>query len=865
MKKKKCTGLLALVMMLLCVMCPAGWAKSPRDVVVDYAWEVYNFTWTADKPILLHNTNTWIPAGKIRGIPYTLNWTQNTFEEYKQLIQDNKAGNNNGLYNTSTYSIGKDDNGNTIWRTSMTYGMACAAFVTDCIAKGFLPDVSLPKDATTGFHKRGSWYGYISTIDSSTIWWSVSRSTYLSYYSNEYRAKIEADNYAALRKLRKGDYLDNWNHVILVVENETSSGKIAYIDQTPVWDSNNVVGTHKGEYYYSSLVSNYYVPMYVDYPEAPSGIPIDAEHFPDSKFRECLKQDFDRDSDGYLSDSEIADAKSFQYTEYKGISSLNGIQYLTNLEWLYIPNNHIKYLDVSGMNKLYMICCWNNDMERIKASDCPSLKELWAGRCTKLKYIYIKNNPKMTLLYADNCTALTSIYAKGSPKLSSFNLSGCSSLTTFERDSSVNLSQFKPSITTSSLPNGYVGENYRTAITASGIGVITYESTNVFLSNGFYFAGNSWYSDNTTGRIRGIPTNAATRTYTFTATNFAGSASKNLSITVTNRGKGPHITTSSLPNGTKGVRYSAPIAEEWGTLPITWEKYSGTLPPGLSLKASTGRTVYLEGTPASAGTYTFRIRAVDSTSLPKPNNYYHLFDVKSFTVTIADSSLSISGTFKTGTAGQTYFSSVRVSGGTAPFTWIKTSGTLPRGLSMSYSGTRCYLEGTPTRAGTSVFYLTVRDAEGNYSAPKKFTLIIGRASASAGTPEDSEEASAEEHEGIIRGQPVPDDSTSLAESITVSLEVLSSDILAQGTERDSDIVDVRAGEPLTFIVSEWPEDASNVQVLVNGEAVDGVEISSDGIFTLPAEMVRGSFRVMAEAETEGFTIETEELHVNAED
>ncbi|MBQ7155646.1 MAG: hypothetical protein IJR85_08860 [Synergistaceae bacterium] len=76
---------------------------------------------------------------------------------------------------------------------------------------------------------------------------------------------------------------------------------------------------------------------------------------------------------------------------------------------------------------------------------------------------------------------------------------------------------------------------------------------------------------------------------------------------------------------------------------------------------------------------------------------------------------------------------------------------------------------------------------------------------------------------------------------------------------------MRAGAPITFIISEWPEDASNVQVLVNGKPIDGVDISSEGIFTITAEVVSGSFRVMAEAETEGFTIETDELHINAEE
>lgn len=194
--RKKFAGIVGMVIVLLLSIRTGALAKSARDIVIKYAQEIYDFKWTATSPILLHNTNTWIPAGEIRGVQYTLYWSQNTFNEYKQLIKDSEAGEDNGLYDTATYSIEWDKNGNPItWRTSMKYGMACATFVTDCIKQGFSPyNINLPKKTQTYFHNDGDiWKNYITVGDTT----------------NE-----------AYAELQKGDYLDNYNHVILVTGND---------------------------------------------------------------------------------------------------------------------------------------------------------------------------------------------------------------------------------------------------------------------------------------------------------------------------------------------------------------------------------------------------------------------------------------------------------------------------------------------------------------------------------------------------------------------------------------------------------------------------------------------------------------------
>ena len=65
------------------------------------------------------------------------------------------------------------------------------------------------------------------------------------------------------------------------------------------------------------------------------------------------------------------------------------------------------------------------------------------------------------------------------------------------------------------------------------------------------------------------------------------------------------ITTTSLPNGTKGDAYSATLAASGGTLPYTWS-IIGSLPSGLSLNPSTG---IITGIPTSAaGTFSFTVQ-----------------------------------------------------------------------------------------------------------------------------------------------------------------------------------------------------------------------------------------------------------------
>jgi DNA-binding beta-propeller fold protein YncE len=84
------------------------------------------------------------------------------------------------------------------------------------------------------------------------------------------------------------------------------------------------------------------------------------------------------------------------------------------------------------------------------------------------------------------------------------------------------------------------------------------------------------------------------------------------------------ITTGdSLPAGTTGTSYSQAISTTNSQGTVTYSLASGTLPPGLSLGSITG-------TPTTAGTYTFTVRATDANGV-----IGSFVDDQSYTITIA--------------------------------------------------------------------------------------------------------------------------------------------------------------------------------------------------------------------------------------
>jgi uncharacterized protein YhjY with autotransporter beta-barrel domain len=276
------------------------------------------------------------------------------------------------------------------------------------------------------------------------------------------------------------------------------------------------------------------------------------------------------------------------------------------------------------------------------------------------------------------------------------NASGTSSAATV----TVTVSNATVSYAPSSPVAGAVAVAYSQSLAGASGGTAAYSYT---IASGSLPAGVTLASN---GTLSGTPTAGGTFNFSVTATDSstgtgpfsATSGALSLVIAAPTIAYAP----SNPAGGTVAVAYSQSLAgASGGTAPYSYAVTAGSLPAGLSL-ASNGT---LSGTPTAGGTFNFTVTATDSSTGTGP----YTQSSASLSLTIAAATISYAPSNPAaGTAAVAYSQSLAgASGGTAPYTYAVTSGSLPAGLSLASNGT---LSGTPTAAGNFSFVVTATDS-----------------------------------------------------------------------------------------------------------------------------------------------------------
>jgi Abnormal spindle-like microcephaly-assoc'd, ASPM-SPD-2-Hydin/Putative Ig domain len=262
-----------------------------------------------------------------------------------------------------------------------------------------------------------------------------------------------------------------------------------------------------------------------------------------------------------------------------------------------------------------------------------------------------------------------------------------------------------PLIATASLPAVAVGSQYGATLQTNGvIAPLVWSVLSGSLPPGILF-------NAATGSFAGIPTTAGTYQSIVQVVDVAGKIDrKTLAIVVVDA---ISITTTSITaEWTRLVAYTPVTLTANGGVPgYTWSVVAGSLPNGMNLTAAG----VLGGTPNLAGSYTFTVQAKDS------NATTPALGTRQFTIVVNPELMLTTATLPNGTQNLLYTQTMGRTGGTAPFSWSVTGGSLPVGINIDpFTGV---LSGIPPSVGTNSFTITVTDKSG-VSSSQTYSLTI---------------------------------------------------------------------------------------------------------------------------------------------
>jgi len=204
--------------------------------------------------------------------------------------------------------------------------------------------------------------------------------------------------------------------------------------------------------------------------------------------------------------------------------------------------------------------------------------------------------------------------------------------------------------------------------------------------------------DATTGQVSGKPTQWGGYPYTVTVSDSKTTPQTDSGQSLVNIAQAVQII-GSLNPAYINTPYTTDLTAIGGFYPYTWAIGSGSLPPGLTLGSAGG---FIAGTPTQMGSYSFVLQVSDSASPPVVTS-------QSYTMNVTPTPVSVLGNLLSpAPVNVAYHSQLPISGGTPPYTFSISSGSLPPGLSLDHS--TGFIDGTPTQVGTFNFTATGQDS-----------------------------------------------------------------------------------------------------------------------------------------------------------
>ena len=143
-------------------------------------------------------------------------------------------------------------------------------------------------------------------------------------------------------------------------------------------------------------------------------VAIDATNFPDGAFRQYVADNFDKDKDGALNQTERNAVKEIRISN-SGCTSLQGLKYFSKLTDLLCSDNNLTELDVSENPELKRLICYNNSLTSLNLNKNTKLESLNCNK-NKLTVLDLRENKSLWWLRCNN-NCLTSLDLRNNPKI----------------------------------------------------------------------------------------------------------------------------------------------------------------------------------------------------------------------------------------------------------------------------------------------------------------------------------------------------------------------------------------------------------------------------------------------------------------